>query len=114
MKKNLLIILSLIILTATCQTYAKSNLSTELTDAIKIYKSGNYSECYYKLEQVIKSEPANALAYYYMAMTSATDSYASFKEAGASDRVAGIGASDPIIGGVKRKIQIWFSETHEL
>ena len=71
MKKNLLIIFSLIILTTTCQTYAKSSVSTELTDAIKMYKSGNYSECYYKLEQVIKSEPANALAYYYMAMTSA-------------------------------------------
>ena len=71
MKKKLLIILSLVILTATCQTYAKSTVSTELADAIKTYKSGNYSDCYFKLEQIIKSEPANALAYYYLAMTSA-------------------------------------------
>lgn len=71
MKKKLLLILSLVILVSACQTHAKSSVSTELTDAIKTYKSGNYSECYLKLEQLIKIEPANALAYYYMAMTSA-------------------------------------------
>jgi hypothetical protein len=34
---------------------------------------------------------ARSISTGYMAMTSATDSYASFKEAGASDRVAGAG-----------------------
>ena len=71
MKKNLLIILGLIILASTCQVYAKNSASTELTNAIKTYKSGDYSDCYSKLEQILKNEPGNALAYYYMAMTSA-------------------------------------------
>lgn len=72
MKKKIFTILSILILStsvgiANCATTS----NTPLSEAIKLYKAGNYSQCYVQLEQVIKNDPANALAYYYMAMTSA-------------------------------------------
>ena len=50
---------------------AKPATNSELSSAIKMYKAGNYSECYVKVESILKKDPANALAYYYMAMSSA-------------------------------------------
>lgn len=50
-------------------TLAKGN--SDLMEAIKMYKGGNYSGCYTQLQEVIKNEPANILAYYYMGMTAA-------------------------------------------
>lgn len=72
MKKNLLIILSVVVffLSAGSAVYSKTS-SPALTDAIKQYKAGNYSGCYERLEMILKDDPANALAYYYMGMTSA-------------------------------------------
>lgn len=72
MKKSLLTLLSILVLSSSIGiACAKSSYNTDLTNAIKMYKNKNYSECYVKLESVIKNDPANALAYYYMAMTSA-------------------------------------------
>lgn len=72
MKKSLLTLLSVLVLFTTMGIVcAKPATNTDLTSAIKLYKNGNYSECYAKLGDVIKKDPANALAYYYMAMTSA-------------------------------------------
>lgn len=68
MKKKFVALLSTIIIT-TAFAYAKTDLN--LSDAIKLYKSGNYSQCYAELSKIIKEDPANALAYYYMAITSA-------------------------------------------
>lgn len=71
MKKNILTILSILVLSSSIGfAYAKTT-NTALTDAIKLYKAGNYSECYVQLESVVKDDPTNALAYYYMGMTSA-------------------------------------------
>lgn len=72
MKKKLLTILSILILSSSVGiAYSKNTSNTDLTNAIRLYKAGNYSECYVVLEEVIKNDPANALAYYYMGMTSA-------------------------------------------
>lgn len=72
MKKSLLTLLSvLVVFTTMGIVCAKPVSNSDLTSAIKLYKNGNYSECYSKLGDVIKKDPANALAYYYMAMTSA-------------------------------------------
>lgn len=72
MKKNFLKVLSILILSSSIGiAYSKTVSNTDLANAIKLYKDGNYSECYIKLESVIKDDPANAIAYYYMAMTSA-------------------------------------------
>ena len=42
-----------------------------MTEAIKLYKKGNYTECYTKLESSIAKDPSNPLAYYYKGMTAA-------------------------------------------
>jgi len=69
MKCKLLVIFSFILMFSTIGT-ACSETGTTLTDAIKFYKAGNYSQCYGILEQVLKADPSNTLAYYYMGMTS--------------------------------------------
>ena len=69
MKKNILTLISLLVLFSSINiTYAKTN-NTELANAIKLYKNGNYSQCYYSLNDIIKKDPSNALAHYYMGMT---------------------------------------------
>ncbi|MCQ2754291.1 MAG: tetratricopeptide repeat protein [bacterium] len=71
MKKKLLSLLSILILTsAVSVAFAKTNVSSELAGAIKLYKAGNYSQCYTTLESVIRKDNSNALAYYYLAITS--------------------------------------------
>lgn len=71
MKKKILLTLSLLILVSAFSTaYSKTTVSSDLADSIKLYKAGNYSECYIKLDDVIKKDPSNALAYYYKAITS--------------------------------------------
>lgn len=69
MKKSVLTILSMLIILSSTSVIAKPAVSSELSEAIKLYKTHNYTQCYVKLEDVIKSDPSNALAYYYMAMT---------------------------------------------
>ena len=70
MKKKALVLLSMLILIATTGTaFSKSSVSTELADCIKLYKAQNFTECYARLTSYLKEDQANALAYYYMAMT---------------------------------------------
>lgn len=72
MKKKLLAILSILVITSfACAAYSKTTTPSDLAGAIQLYKQKNYSQCYLQLEKVIQRDPANALAYYYMAMTSA-------------------------------------------
>ena len=72
MKKKILGLLSILVLVSTIGTaYARTTSNSGLAEAIKLYKDGNYSQCYMQLESVLKNDPANAIAYYYMAMTSA-------------------------------------------
>ena len=72
MKKQLLIILSVLIFsTAVVSVSAKTSNNSELSSVISLYKQANYSQCYEQLTEIIKKDPSNALAYYYMGMTSA-------------------------------------------
>lgn len=72
MKKKLLMLLGVVILTSTINTaYSKTTVNSDLATAIKMYKAGNYSECYLVVGKAIEADPSNPLAYYYMAMTSA-------------------------------------------
>lgn len=76
MKKNLLIVLSFLILTScTSVCFAKTSVNAELADAIKMYKAGNYSQCYDKIGEVISKDASNALAYYYRAISAAQIGY---------------------------------------
>ena len=38
--------------------------------AIKLYKSGNYIQSYLSFSEIVKKDPSNALAYYYLGMSS--------------------------------------------
>lgn len=72
MKKHILVILSALICSMSVVTVnAKTASNPSLNSAIKMYKASNYSECYTALQDIIKKDPSNALAYYYLAMTSA-------------------------------------------
>ena len=70
MKKTLLTILSILIL-ATAANAANTKVNSDLANAIRLYKTANYAECYSKLKTIVKKDPSNALAYYYLAMSSA-------------------------------------------
>ena len=72
MKKKLVIILMLTIFTSVCNisVQAKTYKNSSLKEAIYMYKSQNYTQSYEKLQDIVKSDPSNALAYYYLAMAS--------------------------------------------
>lgn len=70
MKKKLLMLLSILVLSSTINfTFAKTTISNELSQAIRLYKAANYTTCYSKLNDIIKKDSTNAVAYYYMGMT---------------------------------------------
>lgn len=70
MKKKLLVLISILVLSSTINfAYSRTTNSTELSEAIRLYKSANYTACYAKLNNVIKKDSTNALAYYYLGMT---------------------------------------------
>lgn len=71
MKKYIVLsLLSLLFCTASVSVVqAKNSTTPALASAIKLYKAGNYTESYATLKKVVVDEPANALAYYYLAMS---------------------------------------------
>ena len=70
MKKKLLLLLGMLLISSTINfAQAKSVSNSELSEAIKLYKLGNYAESYVKLDSVLKQDTSNALAYYYKAMS---------------------------------------------
>lgn len=72
MKKKLLLALFTVLITSAFSvSNAKVTANADLTEAIKLYKTGNYAECYIKLDTAIKKDPSNPLGYYYKAMTAA-------------------------------------------
>lgn len=72
MKKKFLLVLGFMLITSMMSTaYSKSTTSSDVANAIKLYKNGNYAECYQRLSVLVKKDPSNALAYYYLANTAA-------------------------------------------
>lgn len=72
MKKNLLCLMAVLVLfvTASPCTFAKtSSASSPIKIAINKYKKGNYTGCLQDCQAIIKRDPSNALAYYYMGMS---------------------------------------------
>ena len=71
MKKTMLRILSILILMASVNVaYAKVKATTlETAQAIKYYKAGNYTQAYITCTNIVKKDPSNALAQYYLAMS---------------------------------------------
>lgn len=71
MKKSILVLLSIMVFAAAVNTVtAKPAPTNQVTSsAIKEYKSGNYTKAYTSFTKIVKDDPSNALAYYYLAMT---------------------------------------------
>lgn len=72
MKKTLLALLSVIILLGTVNAAGAKVKATspETAQAIKYYKAKNYVQTYVACTNIIKKDPSNALAQYYLAMSS--------------------------------------------
>ena len=71
MKKCFLFLLTTVIIAASINTVgAKTNSNQSLASAIRMYKAKNYSQCYTTLTDIVKKDPSNAVAYYYLAITS--------------------------------------------
>ena len=70
-KKRMLILGIALILSLYTVVFANDENSATLSNAIKLYKIGNYSQCYNVLEGVVKNDPSNPLVYYYLGMVNA-------------------------------------------
>ena len=68
MKKKLLLILSILLISSSFSCVS-AKIDTELTEAINLYKAGNYTGCHAQLTEFVKNDPSNALAYYYLAIS---------------------------------------------
>ena len=73
MKKTVLTILSILVVCMTVNTVCAKVKATspETAAAIKLYKAGNYTQSYLALKNILDKDQSNALASYYMGMTSA-------------------------------------------
>ncbi|MEI8129807.1 MAG: hypothetical protein WCG95_09365 [bacterium] len=71
MKKQLIccIAVLIILVQASACSFANGSVSTPLKIAVKKYKAGNYTGCLQDCQSIVKNEPSNALAYYYIAMS---------------------------------------------
>ena len=72
MKKSILAILSILIITLSvdCVFAKTAKTNPETSAAIKLYKAGDYTQSYVKFSDIVKRDPSNALAYYYLGMSS--------------------------------------------
>ena len=72
MKKTALVLTSIIVCALTVNiATAKTTSNQSLASAIRLYKAGNYVQSYTAFSDIVKKDPSNAVAYYYLAMTSA-------------------------------------------
>lgn len=71
MKKQLicLIAIFMFLVQGSCVTMAKSTASNPVKIAIRKYKIGNYTGCLQDCQSIVRRDPSNAVAYYYMAMS---------------------------------------------
>ena len=69
--KKLLPVITFMVVCALTMNIANARTTTNpaLSSAIKMYKSGNYVQTYGTLTDIVKKDPSNAVAYYYLAMT---------------------------------------------
>ena len=66
------IVLSLLTLLICSSTVSAKNYNTpELSNAIGVYKSGNYAESFSRFNEIVRKDSSNALALYYLAITAA-------------------------------------------
>ncbi len=90
MKKIILCLLAFVIISGSAQVVLAKSLvvSAPVKVAIKKYKAGNYTGCLQDCQRIVRYNPNDALAYYYMAM--------SYVHAGRKDEA--IGAYSKVMG----------------
>ena len=72
MKKFIIALLGILLcLSSSEYVSARTTSNSELASAIKLYKAKNYSQSYTVFSNIVKKDPSNAVAYYYLAMSSA-------------------------------------------
>lgn len=71
MKKNLLYSITLLIIAGQISSgaFAASRSGASVVSAVKKYKAGNFTGCLQDMQDVVKRDPSNSVAYYYMAMS---------------------------------------------
>ena len=72
MKRNLLLVVAILIVMYQCFSLAIAGTNTvsgPVSIAIKKYKAGNYTGCLQDVQVIVRSDPSNTIAYYYMAMS---------------------------------------------
>lgn len=70
MKKPILVLFSVLILGAGVAYARPATTSPATASAIKLYKAGDYTQAYVRFSELVKKDPSNALAYYYLGMSS--------------------------------------------
>jgi len=83
MKKQLICLIAIfaVLIQGANVTMAKSTASNPVKVAIKKYKIGNYTGCLQDCQSIVRRDPSNSVAYYYMAM--------SYVQAGKKDEAIG-------------------------
>ncbi len=71
MRKHIFLLGLAVLLASVSVTSVQAKQSSDLNSAISMYKAGNYTGCIQTLEQVLKRDPSNAVAHYYMAISNA-------------------------------------------
>jgi len=73
MKKSFITMLALLFFFAAVNVANAKTTTTNssLANAIKLYKAKNYSQSYLLLKDIVQKDQSNAVAYYYLAMSSA-------------------------------------------
>ncbi len=70
MKKFAAVLLGFLLLMSTVNiAVAKAVSNSALSTGIRAYKSGNYVQSYTIFNDIVKKDPSNALAYYYLAIS---------------------------------------------
>ena len=83
MKKQLVCLIAIIMISAqaSCVAMAKGSTSSPVKLAIKKYNVGNFTGCLQDCQYIVRRDPSNSVAYYYMAM--------SYVQAGKKDEAVG-------------------------
>ena len=73
MKKTILGLLSLVVLFATINVASAKVTApnSQTAEAIRLYKSGNYTQSYFAFSKITSKDSSNALAAYYLGMSAA-------------------------------------------
>ena len=70
MKKRVLgFLITAILFASTSVANSMTSSTDEVIYAVNLYKNQNYTECYDRLNEYVKQDTSNALAYYYLAMS---------------------------------------------